>query len=171
MVFFPAIFLLFFHNNIHGTSIPVANPFVLQIAGFIAKPAEKLRGFPNPDIRLFEKSLGRKLKLKEKIVLKILQLKMNRRLAPVGKEVITDYGKTAFILGLIGALVLLIPVLNLASIPLAILAIVFGNKAKKTDPHNRKARTAITIGIVTLAFLVTIGLVVALVLTIGSFPR
>jgi hypothetical protein len=56
----------------------------------------------------------------------------------------------------------------LASIPLAILAIVTGSKAKREDPKNKKARAGVTLGIITLAFIVVIGLIVALVLTLGT---
>ena len=151
--------------------MPIANPDFNQISAIITNPTDEFHDILNPGIKQVEKLLGRKLKLKEKIVLKILQLRMNRRFQGTEKSAVPDYGKTAFILGLIGAVVLLIPVLDLASVPLAILAIVFGSKARKIDPHDRKARTAITLGIATLAFLVVIGLVVALVLTIGSVPR
>ena len=114
-------------------------------------------------IKEVEKLIGRKLKLKEKINFKIAQWKIKN-------DIEKDEGKTAQTLGILGAASLFIPVLNLAAIPLAILAIVTGNKAKRKDPTNRKARTGVTLGIVTLAFIVTIGLIVALVLTIGQFP-
>jgi hypothetical protein len=170
-VFLSTIFFLFIQNNILGTTIPPSYPVNMHGMAIDTKPIEKLPGIIRPDIKLIEQLLGRKLKFKEKIVLKILQLKLNRRLQPTGRIVTTNYGKTAFILALIGAAVLLIPILDLASIPLAILAIVLGSKARKIDPRDRKARAAVTIGIATLALLVIIGLVVALVLTIGSFPR
>jgi hypothetical protein len=99
-----------------------------------------------------------------------VQWKIKTELNQTKNVIEDDRGKTALILGICGAAALFIPFLNLASIPLAILAIITGNKAKREDPKNRKARTGVTLGIATLAFLIVIGLIVALVLTLGAFP-
>ena len=114
---------------------------------------------------------GKRLTLKNKIALLILQHKTKRQLQHPSREKEHDNGKTAFILGLIGLICLVIPFLDLASIPLAILAITIGSKAKKENPYDRKARTGITLGIVTLALLAIIGFTVAIVLIVGSAPR
>lgn len=114
---------------------------------------------------------GKKLSVKEKIALEVLKYKANRQLHRSARGNAPDNGKTALILGLIGLIGLCIPVLNIASIPLAILAITIGSKAKKEDRYNKKARTAITLGIITLGLLVIIGFTVAIVLTVGSVPR
>lgn len=123
-------------------------------------------------IKTIEDKIGHKLSLKEKIAFKILQRELKRTNKPVKQMDKKNKAKTAFILGLAGAIALFIPIVNLASIPLAIMAIVIGNKAKRDDPNNRKAKTAVTLGLLTLSFLVVIGLVVAIVLTFGAMgPR
>jgi len=127
------------------------------------------REVPAFKIRDIERVLGRKLKLGEKLGVLIIRHKIKKGKYGDGTR---DTGKTAFILGLIGLVGLIIPVINLASIPLAIMAIAIGNRTLKKDPGNRKASTAVTLGIITLAFLVVIGIIVAIVLTFGSIgPR
>lgn len=112
---------------------------------------------------------GKKISLKEKIVLGLLRHKFKKQLQYHGKKEIKNNGKTAFILGLTGLIGLIIPGVNLASIPLAILSIVIGAKARKEDPHNKKAITGIILGIVTLTLLLIIGVIVAIVLTVGPW--
>jgi ABC-type dipeptide/oligopeptide/nickel transport system permease component len=170
-ILFGVLFFLFFQNNTWGSNLSILQPAIFPVTGVIMKPSGKHPGIQQTEIKQVEKLLGRKLSWKEKIILKIFQYSRNRHRGPAGKIILSNKGKTAFILALIGAIVLLIPFLDLASFPLAILAIVIGSKAKKENPRDRKARAAIKIGIATLAFLVTIGLVSALVLTLGSFPR
>lgn len=117
------------------------------------------------------KLTGRKLSLREKIAFAFIKYKLKRQANRTAGNKIHDDGQTAFILGLTGAIALLIPILDLASIPLAILAIVIGNKAKRADPHDRKARIGVTLGVITLGALIVIAFAVAIVLTIGQFPR
>jgi hypothetical protein len=152
---------------------PTNNPSSQTITGFseqITIPVISLSLISNMKVKEVEKTIGRKLKLKEKIAFKIFQWENKKDVKRAKKERESDKGKTALILGICGAAALFIPFLNLASIPLAILAIIIGNKAKREDPKNRKARTGVTLGIATLAFLIVIGLIVALVLTLGAFP-
>ena len=65
------------------------------------------------------------------------------------------------ILGIIALGVLVIPYLVIATIPLAILAIVFGNQAKKEDPNDGQAKAGVILGWVALG-LVVLALIVAL---------
>ncbi len=110
-------------------------------------------------VKDFEKLSGKKLTLKEKIGFKILQQKLKKDPAFFEKVNASSKGKTALILGIIGLAVLFIPYLFIASIPLAILAIVMGNKAVKENPEDKKGKTARILGWVTL------GLVLVLLLT------
>lgn len=137
----------------------------------ITNPAFNFYTLSTFKIKAIEKATGRKLTLKEKIAVKIFQWQIKRELKGP-KEGVKDNGKTAFILGLVGLISLVIPVLNLASIPLAILAIVIGNKAKRENPYDKKARTAVKLGIITLALLLIIGFIVAIVVAFGTIgPR
>lgn len=134
----------------------------------ITIPAISLSVISTMKVKEVEKTIGRKLKLKEKIAFKIFQWEIKKDIKRIKKEGERDKGKTAMILGIIAAGSLFIPFVNLAAFPLAILAIVIGSNAKREDPKNRKARTGVTLGIATLAFLVAITLIVVLVLTLGT---
>ena len=100
-----------------------------------------------------EKILGRKMTLKEKIGFKVTQYKIKRALKDKEKGKASK-GQTAFILSLISLCILFIPYLVIASIPLAIVGIVMGAQAKKENPNDKKANTAIILGIITLGLVV-----------------
>ena len=121
----------------------------------------------------FEKYIGKKLTFKEKLAFKIVQKKVKTELrtgtnsnqGDQGRQAGTKQGKIALILGIAGLVAVFIPYVIIASIPLAILAIVIGNKAKKIDPSDKKARTGVVLGWVTLGLFVVILLIAAIVLT------
>ena len=158
---------------VKGKAAPVAVNATKEI--FIIKedliPQELLNQLINLKPRDITRLTGKRLSVREKIALAVLKHKAKSQLHCATGEATNDNGKTALILGLIGLIGLFIPILNIASIPLAILAIAIGNKAKKEDPYNKKARTAVTLGIITLGLLVIVGFTVAIVLTVGSVPR
>ena len=159
-LFIAAFFLLFFSTSVFAS---ITAPFPNTTSAQTIDGSVSISTFASLKMKEVEKLIGRKLKLKEKIAVKIAQWKIRN-------EIEKDDGKTAQLLGILGAASLFIPFINLASIPLSILAVVIGSKAKRKDPTNRKARTGVTLGIATLAFILVIGLIVALVLTIGQFP-
>ena len=86
-------------------------------------------------------------------------------------------GKDSEVLGTIAAGLLLfafipssIGVLFIASIPLAILAIVRGKKAQKKNPEDKKAKTGILLGTITLSVIATLFvLVMAALGSVGFF--
>jgi len=98
-----------------------------------------------------EKILGIKMTLKEKIVFKLAQHKIKKSLKTKGND--TSKGQTAFILSLVGLCLLIVPYANFASLPLAIIGLVMGAKAKKENPNDTKAQTAIILSIVTLGLI------------------
>ena len=112
-------------------------------------------------IKEAEKILGRKFTLKEKIAFKIAQLKLRKGLK-AKEENDSSKGQTAMILGIIGIACIIIPYGILASIPLAILAIVFGSQAKKINKNDGKAQTGIILGIVTLGLVVLAVILIAI---------
>ncbi len=110
------------------------------------------------------KILGRKLSLKEKIALKILR----RKHEPVPPEdrVRTKMGNTSMILGICALGSLLI--FPLAMLPCGILAVVYGNKAKKANANDTQARTGVILGWIAIGlFVVLLAALVALIAAIG----
>lgn len=108
-----------------------------------------------------EKLSDRKFSLKEKIERKLLQWKLKNKVQHSEKIISeSEDGKLSEVLGTIALTTLLtvfIPylgILSIASIPLAILAIVRGKKAQKKNPEDKKAKTGIILGIITLSFIV-----------------
>lgn len=124
--------------------------------------------FVSLEIKEIEKLTGKKFTLKEKIGIKFLQHKTKKELKSKKEESKTDLGKTSMILGIIGLGLILIPYLFIASVPLAILAIILGNKARKADRNNRKAITGIILGWVTLGLVLLAFVLVLAVLSSWS---
>src|SRR5512138_984091 len=99
-------------------------------------------------IKEAENILGRKFTLKEKIAFKIAQLKLRKELKAKA-EGSSSKGQTAFILSLIGLCLLIVPYASIASLPLAIIGLVLGSQAKRENPDDKKARTAVILSLVT----------------------
>jgi hypothetical protein len=174
MRYLTLVAVILFSLSAKGISIPVAEsakPGNVSFKNISPQLTGSLTYLLSLKPKQIERLTGKKLSFKEKIAFAFTKHKIKKQAAHHPGEIISNDGKTAFILGLIGAAVLLIPFLDLASLPLAILAIVIGNKAKRANPHDRKARAGVTLGIATLAVLIVVGLAVAVVLTIGQFPR
>ncbi|MBL7746898.1 MAG: hypothetical protein JNM19_05685 [Chitinophagaceae bacterium] len=126
--------------------------------------------FTTMKIKEIEKIAGRKLKLKEKFAIKLLQWKVKKDLAKNKKGERSQKGKTALILSIAGVGCLLIPYLALASIPLVVLGLILGYQARKINPGDKRAKAAITIGWVgIILFLVVVALVVAILASFGSW--
>lgn len=144
----------------HGIS--KAPPVSLNITGkFIEANMEKLATMK---IKELEKFAGRKLKLKEKIAFKIYQFKLRKDLKNHQNDEDKSKGKTAFILGLISLIAFFIPYVTLASLPLAILAVIIGSKAKKENPKDSKANTGFMLGLISLGlFALALILVIAII--------
>ena len=116
----------------------------------------------------FEKYSGKKLTLKEKIAFKIVQYKLKK--VPDGpKAASASIGKTALILSIIGLALVFVPVLSIASIPLSIIAINMGKRAKKIDPFDKKARTAVVLGWVTVGLLIVLLITAVIFISMMSF--
>lgn len=75
-----------------------------------------------------------------------------------------DKGQTAFVLSWIGLVGLIIPFVGLFSLPLAIIGIIMGYSALKADPLNKKAKTAILLGWITIVILVLVTFIALLVI-------
>lgn len=152
---------------------------ILIIAGFIALPsvvrsstpvlpantrfpAQVYQKIGSLKIREVQKLIGRRLTLKEKI--SFLALKHTSK-----KQEQRSKGSTALGFGIAALAILLmglfVPFVIWLSLPAAILAIIIGSKAKKLDPSDKKAHTAVTLGWVAIGIFVLIGIAVIIVLS------
>jgi hypothetical protein len=141
-----------------------------NISSAYTNPVNPMQQFSTLSMKEVQKLAGRKLKLKEKIAVKVFQWKIKRGLTQPKPAENKDNGKTSFILGLIGLAGLVVPGIGLLSLPLAIIAIAVGNKAKKLNPDDKKARTGVTFGWITIGILVTVLAIVLLVIAIPIGP-
>ena len=146
---------------------PVEKPEAYQMAtGLITPSSSSYTFISNLKIKEVEKLLGRKMKLKEKLAFKLYQWKLKKELKKKADET-DNKGETAFILGIVALGSLFIPYAGIAAIPCAILAIIFGNKAKKNNPNDKKAKTGALLGWITLGlFVITIAIVIAIIAAI-----
>ena len=119
-------------------------------------------------IKEVEKLLGRKMSLKEKLAFKIAQLKLKKELKTKAEDK-SSKGQTAFVLSLIGLCLLLVPYGFLASLPLGIVGLVMGSQAKKENPGDGKAKTAIILSLVTLGVIALAVLLAIAIIASGLF--
>lgn len=119
-------------------------------------------------IKEAEKLLGRKFTFREKIAFKLTQLKLKKeaKAKAAGKS---SKGQTAFILSLIGLCILIVPYASIASLPLAIIGLVMGSSAKRENPDDNKARTAVILSLITLGLIALAVLLVVAILASGDF--
>jgi hypothetical protein len=164
LLIFIAVF--FFATSTDGAIIPspkgpikypVANQFIPYelISTLKIKEAEKL--------------LGRKMKLKEKLAFRVFQWKIKKGYNPDKGNAIDGRGKTAMILGIVAVAALFIPYVSIASIPCAILAIIFGNQAKKINPNDGQAKAGVVLGWVAIGLLILALILVVAILASSGF--
>ena len=154
------VFLIFssFSVSINTTIDPVNDP-----ATKVALLLDKIASMKTKEA---EKILGRKFTLKEKIAFKIAKYKLKKDIR--AKENGKSKGQTAFILSLIGLCVLFLPYVSIAALPLAIIGLVMGAQAKKANPDDKKAKTAIILSIITLGIFALALILVILILAAWS---
>jgi len=101
-----------------------------------------------------QKLVGRKLKLNEKLAIKILQWKIKKGLGPGKENGYKDKGRIAMLFGILGIASLAVPVIGFfGALAFLILALVLGYQARRENPDNRNAKTAIVLGWITLGLL------------------
>ena len=151
-ILFILVLIIFSSFSVNRTALvlPPANVELVMDPPKATIPLDKIASMKTKEA---EKILGRKMSLKEKISFKIAQYKIKKALKDKEKGKASK-GQTAFILSLISLCILFIPYLAIASIPLAIVGIVMGAQAKKENPNDKKAQTAIILGIITLGLIV-----------------
>jgi len=104
---------------------------------------------------------------KERIVSRFIIKKFKKGLAGKFKAETKNKGNTALILSLIALIGMIIPVFNLLSLPLAIIALVMGYQELKRNPGNKKAKTSTIIGWITIGLWMV---VIAIVLSVYIIP-
>jgi hypothetical protein len=120
-------------------------------------------------IKEAEKLLGHKMKLKENLAFKAFQWKIKKGYYPIKSKETDGRGKTAMILGIIAIASLIIPYFSIASIPCAILAIIFGNQAKKINPNDGQAKAGVILGWVAIGLLILALILVVAILANAGF--
>ena len=112
-----------------------------------------------------EKMIGRKLKFKEKIALKILKYKNRKN---TFNDSSSKDGSTSEVLGVCALVTLFI--FPFVTIPLAILALVYAKKAKNINPDDKKAHTGTVLAWVSLGILVLLAILIfILIASIGVY--
>ena len=154
----------FLASSLKAATIPSQKDSLVSVNAF----SFTMKDIAGMKLKDMGKITGKKLSLKEKIAFKILQWKIKKRVTHEGTDK-RDKGKTAMILGIIGISSLWIPYLGIASIPCTILALVFGYQAKKINPDDSKARTAIILGWITVGLYVLITALVIAILAAWSW--
>jgi hypothetical protein len=121
-------------------------------------------------IKEIEKLTGTRFTLKERVAWKIFQYKLRREAKHRSAEEDNDKkGRTAQLLGILSLVAIFIPILNIASIGLAIAAIIVGSNARKINPNDRRAKTGVTLGIITLAIIIAALILLVVLLSTGGF--
>jgi hypothetical protein len=148
--------------------IPDSNPYTPAIEKRIPDPVLLIVSVSTLNFKQVETLIGRKLKWKEKIGLQVFKWTHKKKFGRQQSEY-SNKGKTALLLGIIGICSLVIPVAGIISLPLAILAIIFGNQALKINPGDRKAKTGLILGWITIGLIIlAIALLIA-ILSSGAF--
>ena len=156
----------FFITATDGAVIPSSKDPVQHPVANLFIPYEFVS---NLKIKEAEKLLGRKMKLKEKLAFKAFQWKIKKGYYPIKGKEIDGRGKTAMILGIIAVAALFIPYVSIASIPCAILAIIFGNQAKKINPNDGQAKAGVVLGWVAIGLLILALILLVAILASGGF--
>jgi hypothetical protein len=161
--YFLLIILFILCIRAESTIIPSSAPPQTSLTTIV----NPLQHFASLSIKDVQKMVGRKLKLKEKIAIKVFQLKIKKGIIDEKANQRKDKGETAMIFGIIALASLLIPIPyigGLASLVSTVLALVLGYQAKKENPNNKKARTAIVLGWITVGlYVLAAALVIAII--------
>ena len=156
---FPALILsfiiLFFNIALSASAATVP-----LVAGPEKSQYPVYRNIATMKLRDFQKLIGRKLTIKEKIAFFILKYKTHN-------DANTD-GKASFVLGFLGLILLIAgfftPALFLGALLASILAIVIGSTARKKDGNNREARMGKMLGWITLGALSLLAVLLIIVI-------
>ncbi len=164
----PALIFLLFAGIFFSIKMP-AFAYSRNAIVVIDKPIDGgYKNIATMKLKEFQRLVGRKLTFKEKVGFFVLKHKMKHQQDDADKQ-----GQTAYILGIVGlglfVIGLFVPYVILGSLVAAILAIVTGSTAKKTDGENRKAKAGKLLGWITLSAIVLLVILAAIVLASWGF--
>ncbi len=161
------LFCLFFSIHTVGNTAPALTaPPAVTITDKIL-PTAALITFSTLKIRDIEKLAGRKLTLKEKLAIKLYQWKLKKDIRHKKSDDKKDKGKMAMIFGIIGLVLLFAPIPiigGLGAIVGIILALVLGYQARKENPNDKRAKTAIILGWIGVGLIVLAIALIAILL-------
>ena len=161
------VVILFFATRSYGNSFSVSG-HTCTINPTYANMTISFSDISNLKIKQIEKLLGRRLKLKEKIAVKLYQWKLKREARYTKSNDYKDKGKTAMIFGIIGLASLLLAPISffgvLPSIAFGLAALLLGKKVKKENSADKKAKTAIILGWITLGVLTAVAIFIVIFL-------
>lgn len=157
-------FFLSFTAPANTATLPPSSSKIIPVG-------EIYRNIGTMKIKDFQKLVGRKLTIKEKIGFLVLKHKLNH---PAKEN--KNKGQQSLIFGIVGLGLLIlgffVPYVILGSLISAILAIVTGSVAKKQDPTDKKAIAGKLLGWITLGLIVLLMILVAIIFAAwvnGSF--
>lgn len=160
-LFLSCLLLTFSSSGVSGYSVNKELPSGQTVA---------FSKFVNLKMKDAEKLAGKRFTLKERIVFKLLQAKLKKqaiKLSSAEKYKSSNGAKAAFVLGILSLATLIFP---FASIPLAIAAIIVGQRAyKKSNFEDKKARAGVTMGILALGILIVAMMIIGIFISDGSF--
>lgn len=134
----------------------------LPLNGLTKHPVS-FSGFINMKMKDAEKLAGKHFSLKEKIVFKIMQKRLKKqteKIAASKKSTSSKGAKVAFILGILSLATLYFP---FVSLPIAIAAIIIGQRAyKKSNYTDKKARAATTMAILAIGILLVAAFIIGI---------
>ena len=129
--------------------------YLKPVANIIAKPNDGgYKSIATMKLKEYQKLVGRKLTIKEKVGFFVLKQKMKHQQDGEDKQ-----GLIALILGLVGlglfVIGIFVPILLIGSLVAAILAIVTGSTATKKNADNRKAKAGKLLGWIILGIMLS----------------
>jgi hypothetical protein len=157
------LFTLVFFLSFSAQAVSPAASFPIK------PPSEKieLNRFTWMSIKEARQLAGRKFSLKEKIVFKLSQAKLKKELTRSKQSQSSKKSTVALVLSIMSLAALYFPI---ASIPLAIAAIIIGSKQfKKSNYEDRRAKLAVTLAILSLGITVVALLIYAIFISDGAF--
>lgn len=167
---FTLLLSIFFFTSSFAAVLP-GSPEPVPANGPVL-PAESISRFATMKMKEVEKIMGHKLTLKEKLAVKLYQWKLRKQAKAGYRKPDSEKGKIALFFGIAGLALLFLPVpyLNgLGAIVSIIMALILGYQAKKANPNDKKAKTAIILGWIGIGVIIAAIIIVAATLSSLSF--
>lgn len=140
-----------------AATLPVAPMSLSTVSSTVVSP---LMG-QDMSRKSIEKALGRKLKFKERIALKLYKISHKKNSAKPSDASLQKKARWSLILGIAAMGLIFLPAGPLLSIGAIITALILGYQVRKEDPTNKTAKWGIIMAYVSIAvFLAFIGVAI-----------